>query len=291
MLRKFVFLVFLSCLAIAFPRQLTAEDFAAHWYQPRLLPHTEDAVKSLQRLSPTLSPVTIEGNKFFLEKDHSFVSADANKSRIHLVFRSTRAGKPGAGGWTWDRLYDAASYSLDYKPGPNAIVTSLVFAEIGYFQIWEVPERRDPIRWCVVPIDRGVRHNDVLCAESQEDAQTLVDSLATLVRASGGSLTAPFGMWAKPGKAREIGKQIEQSGWLVSSIETEGPVAQSGIKPGDFVYRVNGKPCPGSGTFFQAYSEAAGKDLDGGEVGLEVLRAGAAMHFVLHYPPGGGDQK
>ena len=287
MFREFVFSTAISCLGLGFPSYLAAQHFESHWYQPRNLPGVEDAANRLQQLSSQLAPVTIDKDNFYLESGYSFESGDASKFGIRLVFRKGHAAKEGQGRWSWDSKYDSSAYT----PGKDDIVSSLVYAEIGYFQIWKVPAGNGAAKWCVVPIDRLTRNNDVLCAGSEEDAQKLVDALATLVRANGGSLVPPFGMWARPGADKDTHRHVEQSGWAISDVDMEGPVAKSGLQVGDIVYRVNGKPCPGSGTFFRAFSEAAREGLEGGDVRLEVLRKNESMFLVLHYPPSEGNKK
>ena len=287
MTRNFIFSTAVSCLAIALPLSLPAQRFESHWYQPQYLPNVQDASNRIEQLSPHFAPVTIEKNNFYLESGFSFVSAEGGKSGIQLVFRKGRGASRSQGSWTWDSENSQSTEIL----GKDEIVTSIVFAEIGYFQIWKVPAERGPAKWCVVSIDRQTRPNDILCVGNVEDAQALVDSLATLVRANGGSLTPPFGMWAKSGMAVDTHRHLEQSGWTVSGVDVEGPVARSGIRVGDIVYQVNGKPCPGSGTFFDAYNDAAREGLDGGDVQVDLLRKGQSMLLVLHYPTDEGNQK
>ena len=281
MIRRFVLCTAIFCLALAIPSLLAAEHLESHWYQPNYLPSTQDAASRLERLSRQFSPVTIQGEKFFLESGYSFQNGDADKLGIHMVFKKGHAAKGFQGKWSWA----GGSNASGFTPGKDDIVSTLVYAEIGYFQIWKVPDGYSTPKWCVVPIDRQARHNDILCVTHEEDADMLVDALATLVRADGRGLTPPFGMWAKPGSQTDYHRKLEQSGWSISAVDVEGPVADSGLRIGDIVYKVNGKPCPGSGTFFGAFSEAAQKALDGGNVRLDVLRNGVAMFVVLHYPP------
>jgi hypothetical protein len=274
------------CLALAYPALLAAQ-IESHWYQPHDLSGVEDASDRLQLLSSHLAPVTIKGERFFPERGYSLQRADVNKFGILLGFRKSGAVLGGRYHWSWGSGYNPSIYT----PQKDDLVTSIVFRDISYFQIWKVPMGRGQAGWCVVPMDGHIGRNNVLCVGTKEDAQALVDALATLVEASGGSLSSPFGMWAKPRMNKDGGVRRGKTGWQITQVDVDGPPAQAGIRIGDLLYSVNGFPCTGEGDFLNAFRDAASGGTDGGDLPVELLRKGKQVILDLHYASGEGAEK
>jgi len=273
-------------IALAFPALLTAQ-FESHWYQPHNLPGVEDASDRLQLLSSHFAPVKIEGGKFYLASGYSLQRADVNKFGILLGFRKSGAVLGGRYHWSWGSGYNPSIYT----PQKDDLVTSIVFRDISYFQIWKVPTGRGHADWCVEPMDGHVGRNDVLCVGTKEDAQALIDALATLVEASGGSLSSPFGMWAKPRMSKDGGERRGKTGWQISQVDVDGPPAQAGVRIGDLLYSVNGTPCTGEGDFLNAFRDAASGGIEDGDLPVELLRKGKQVILDLHYAYEGGAEK
>ena len=266
------------CLALAYPALLAAQ-IESHWYQPHDLSGVEDASDRLQLLSSHLAPVTIKGERFFPERGYSLQRADVNKFGILLGFRKSGAVLGGRYHWSWGGGYNPSIYT----PQKDDLVTSIVYRDISYFQIWKVPMGRGQAGWCVVPMDGHIGRNNVLCGGSEEDAQALVDALVTLVQASGGSLSSPFGMWAKPRMNKDGGVRRGKTGWQITQVDVDGPPAQAGVRIGDLLYSVNGFPCTGEGDFLNAFRDAASGGVDGGDLPVELLRKGKQVILDLHY--------
>jgi S1-C subfamily serine protease len=153
--------------------------------------------------------------------------------------------------------------------------------------LWKVRAHPGHPDWCVDPVENLDARNEVLCFSSREDAQSLIDALATLAQAAGTKLTPPLGMWAEPEVVNDPLRHLQQSGWMVSRIVPDGPPAQAGLRRGDLIYEVNGRPCPGSGSFFSAFRQAAwpASGDSGDDVRVVFMRKGEHLSVILHYLP------
>jgi len=269
------------CLALALPAPLAGQHPASFWYSPHPLPGVEEASDRLRFLTPHLTPVSVEGNRFNPEGGYSVARADVSRAGVLLSFRRNGAGEPSEFHSSWGSRFSASGYT----PGSDNLVVSIDYREIAYFQIWTVPSNRGADAWCVEPMHHHAgRSDDVLCVDSVHNAEVLVDALATLVQASGGRLIPPFGMWAVPAQGVKTGKHVRQSVCEVSQVDWNGPPAQAGAQIGDILYAIDGKPCTAGGDFLTAFRQAAGGALEGGELHADLLRKGKHLAVTLNYP-------
>jgi hypothetical protein len=222
----------------------------------------------------------MQGYSFHIEEGYSLIRATASPAGLQFVFREGRALRGAPNPWA-PESDEAASR---FKPGKDAIFTTIVYHDIGYLGLWRVSAHPGHPDWCVDPVENLEARNEVLCFASREDAQSLADALATLAQASGSKLTPPLGMWAEPAVVNDSLRHLQQSGWMVSRIDPDGPPAHAGLRSGDLIYKVNDQPCPGSGSFFTAFRQAAWPASEGGDVRVEFMRKGEHLSVILHYP-------
>jgi serine protease Do len=69
----------------------------------------------------------------------------------------------------------------------------------------------------------------------------------------------------------------------ISEVDLDGPPAQAGIKEGDVVRSINGRPCTGK-TFYHDINLAMMEKKGSGDVHIEILRKNNPMTFDLRYP-------
>ena len=269
----------LSLTVLGSALALPAQRFEAHWYQPRLLPNAAAATDRIQGLSPHFIPVSMVGVTFYLQEGYTLVRAEADAAGLQLAFRKGRAARGAQAPWSAE-AQTAPSDSL----GKDPLFTTVVYREISYLELWKVPAHHGHRAWCVAPVENLAARNAVLCLASHEEAQSLADALATLAQASGSTLAPPLGMWAEPGLADDRRRHVQQSGWLVSRVDPDGPPATAGLQPGDLIYKVNNSPFPGSGAFFSAFRTAAWFNSSSGDVRVVFLRGARNLSVVLHYP-------
>jgi predicted metalloprotease with PDZ domain len=187
--------------------------------------------------------------------------------------------------WSWRGGYDApvsTSYTDD-------IVTSIVYAETAHFDIWAFPKAKNyPATWCVAAVQQKTPRNTLICVPNEEDARDLIDALATLAVASGtvpgGSFGITFGMSVNSLPEKEAKKHPDQTGCEVGNVLLEGPPALAGLKNGDILHAVDGKPCDGPNAFGSAVLADTNGKPEGGVVRVQVFRKGQLMPFDLHYP-------
>ena len=134
-----------------------------------------------------------------------------------------------------------------------------------------------PARWCVAPQGAGLGPKNWVCVVTEKDAQGLVDALATLVVASGGSLeTSPGVYMGRRASTKDLQKHPELActvGWVL----TDGPSQKAGIQVGDILQSFNGKSCTDEEDFRDALRKGDG------QVHIEALRKGQPLALDLHY--------
>ena len=249
-------------------------------YDPHFLPSVEDASNQVKFFSPHFAPMEvlkkIGGYSVGLTSGYSLLSADVNQLGVNLSFSKSGVDQKTQYFWSWEGGY-VAPVSSPYK---SDVVTSIVYANIKYFEIWNyVHEEKMPATWCVVPNGTVIGQNDMVCVVTEKDAQGLIDALATLVVASGGNLEPSPGLYMRSMPAKELQKHPEQA-CRISWVHTDGPPARAGIQVGDILQSINGKPCTGEGDFQDALNKAATAN---GDVHVEVLRKGQFLDLDMHY--------
>jgi S1-C subfamily serine protease len=133
----------------------------------------------------------------------------------------------------------------------------------------------------------------VLCVPTEQDAHDLTDALASLAVVARSAPDKPNiipmsdGMDLKPVPDKELKKHPEQSGCLVKSVNLDSPPQQAGLKDGDIVNTVDGKPCletADQDSFGAAVlADTFGKP-EASVTHVQVYRKGQLMPFDLHYP-------
>jgi membrane-associated protease RseP (regulator of RpoE activity) len=275
-----VFFTAVFCAALALPAPLAAE-LETHWYQPRYLPSVEDASDQLKLASPNFSPMSVEvynnGSRraYGLTSGYSLERVDVNRLGINLSFTKSGVVQNSQYFWSWWGGY-VAPVTMPYK---DDIVTSIVYKEIEYFEIWNFPHEKNQATWCVAPTTAGLVRNSFLCVATEQDARAVADAIATLVVASGASLDSSPGIWVA---VKELEKHPEEA-CRISEVDRDGPPVQAGIKAGDIVRSIDGRPCTGK-TFYHDINQAMLEKKGSGDVHIEILRKGNALAFDLEYP-------
>ncbi len=268
------------CAAILLPAPLAAE-LETHWYQPRYLPSVEDASDQLKLASPHFSPMSVEvynnGSRraYSLTSGYSLERVDVNRLGINLSFTKSGVIQNSQYFWSWWGGYVAPVTT----PYTDDIVTSIVYKEIQYFEIWNFPHEKNQATWCVAPTTGGLVRNSFLCVATEQDAQAVADAIATLVVASGASLDSSPGIWVA---VKELEKHPEEA-CRISEVDRDGPPVQAGIKAGDIVRSIDGRPCTGK-TFYHDINQAMLEKKGSGDVHIEILRKNNPMSFDLLYP-------
>lgn len=279
---------FFAALAACFvlPGMLAAQA-VTHWYQPHYLSSVEEASNRMTFLAPHFSPMYFNANTFSQTSGYRLEHVDVNKLGLNLSFTKSGVVQSSEYFWSWTGGYNAPVST----PYTDDIVTSIVYSEIQYFNLWTWPKVKNlATPWCVVPVVKSTPRNDILCVPTEQDAHDLVDALATLAVASGtmpdGTISTTFGMTVAQVPEKELKRHPEQSGCLVKDLELDGPPQLAGLKDGDIVHTVDGKPCipTGPGSFgYAIFADTNGKPA-GGVVHVEVFRKDQLMPFDLHYP-------
>jgi len=274
-----VVLTAISFTVFAMPVQLMARA-SMYWHQPQYMPSVDDASNRLQFFSPHFAP--LEGN-VDLTTGYSLQRVDVNKLGINLSFTKSGVNQSSQYYWSWWGGY-VAPVTTPYK---DDIVTSVVYADVSYFEIYNNAQAVDyPSTWCVDYVNRGVQttRNSTICVPAQADSYALIDALATLVVASGGTLDISPGMEWKQSSDKEFRNHPERAGLQITRMDVGGPPLLAGMKEGDIIHSINGKLCTGEGVFFEVFNKAIREKPDGGTVHFEVLRKNNPMAFDVHYP-------
>ena len=280
MSQKGVLLVAILCFAIAMPAPLAARA-TMHWYQPHYLPSVDEASNRLQFLSPHFAPV---GNDALasLTTGYSLQRVDVNKLGINLSFTKSGVNESSQYYWSWWGGY-VAPVTTPYK---DDIVTTVVYSDVSFFEIYN-NERAEgfPSTWCVDYIHRGsASGNSTICVPTEADAHSLIDVLATLVVASGQGIELSFGAETRSASAKDIQKHPERAGLQVTRMDSDGPPASAGMREGDILRSINGKPCMENKDFWDVFVQAVRGKPEGGDVHIELLRKGKPLALDMHYP-------
>jgi len=271
-------------LVLGFSLPLAAQN-RYYAYEPHYLPSVDDASNQVKFFSPHFAPMEIlqkwGGTTVGLTSGYSLVSADVNQLGINLSFSRSGVNQKTQYFWSWDGGY-VAPVSTPYK---DDIVTSITYADIKYFEIRYIDEKGKPAPWCVAPQGAGLGPKNFVCVVTEKDAQGLVDALATLVVASGGSLEPSPGIYMRSKSEKEMQKHPEIA-CRVSWVLTNGPSEKAGIQVGDVLQSFNGKPCTGEADFRDALRKGNGM------VHIEALRKSQPLTLDLHYanPDAGAEQ-
>lgn len=279
MSRSKLFSIVVVCGVLGFPVQMLARA-NMYWHQPHYMPSVDDASNRLQFSSPHFAP--LEDN-VTLTTGYSLQRVDVNKLGINLSFTKSGVNQSSQYYWSWWGGY-VAPVTTSFK---DDIVTSVVYADVSYFEIYNNAQAVGyPSTWCVDYVNRGPQttRNSTICVVSQADSYALIDALATLVVASGGSLDISPGMQMKQSSDKEFRNHPERAGLQITRMDVAGPALLAGIKEGDIIHSIDGKLCTGENVFFDVFNKAIREKPDGGSVHLEVLRKNNSMAFDLHYP-------
>src|ERR1039457_3195369 len=289
MLRYRVFFTAVFCAALALPAPLAAE-LETHWYQPRYLPSVEDASDQLKLASPNFSPMSVEvynnGSRraYGLTSGYSLQRVDVNRLGINLSFTKSGVVQDSQYFWSWWGGY-VAPVTTSYADG---IVTSIVYADVAYFELYHNGRSTEVVsahgaNWCVDCVSRGAQRGNAFCVASEADTHGIIDALATLVVASGQNLDFFPGMIMKPVPEKETRNHPELAGMQVKDMVWDSPPDQAGIKKGDIVRSINGKPCTEEQAFTDLFNAAVREKPEGGVVSVEVLHRGNSRTVDLHY--------
>jgi len=256
------------------------------WYQPHSMDSVEEASNKVQFLSPRLIPFAIGPKTFSLGTGYSLERLSENKLGINLSFSKSGVEQKTEYFWSWTGGYDAP-VSTAYK---SDVVTSIVYAEIDYFYLWEFSRTKEnPETWCVVPVvidhpEGGISRlkNNILCAPSETDAEGIADALATLTVASGAKLHTSSGMFLIEAPEKDLQRHPDRAGCEVRGVEEGSPAARAGVLAGEILQTVNGKACSKE-TIAAAVSEATARP-EGGVLHVEARYRGRSGTVDLRYP-------
>jgi hypothetical protein len=273
MSRYRVALVAAFCLAIFFPTPLLARNVVnTYWYQPHYMAKVQDASNLLQFLSPHFIP----GNPYALPNSPATTftldKANENNLGLNLFFTETGSYEKSPG------LLSLTTVTVPYK---KEDIVSIVYADISSFEIRNNTGDASASPWCVVPLGRS-SSNNILCVPTRQNAEQVIDALATLLVANGNTMGSSFGMGLSPMSQKELRKHPDWTGCEVLEVYLEGPVLQAGIQADDILHTVNGAPCTVD-SISAAILEAIKKP-EGGVVHVEILRKGNPMQMDVRYP-------
>ena len=276
MFRKGVLFAAILFLNLSLSLRLAAAN-GYYAYEPHYLHSVEDASNQVKFLSPHFAPMEVlkkvGGTTIGLTSGYSLVSADVNQLGINLSFSKSGVIQDSKWFWSWGGGY-SAPISTPYK---DDIVTSVPFADIKYFEIQYINQKGMPAPWCVAPQGTGLGPKNWICVVTERDAEGLVDALATLVIASGGSLeTSPGVYMGRRTSAKDLQKHPALA-CTVGYVLTNGPSQKAGIQVGDVLQSFNGKSCTGEEDFRDALRKG------NGQVHIEALRKGQPLALDLHY--------
>lgn len=260
------------CCVLFSPALLSAK-VATYWYQPHIMAKVDDASSRLQFMGPHFIPGDAYG---FNPDDATIFTLDRmteNNLGLNLFFTESGVEVKSPG------LLSLTTVKVPYK---KERIVSLVFADIGAFEIRMNTYHPGAAPWCVVPAGINNAQNNVLCVATQKDAEQLVDALATLAVANGTNLHAPYGMMLYTVSDKELHKHPELAGYRVVHVDSGGPGEQAGVREEDILHTVNGKPCTEE-NLSAAVNEAAAKP-HGGTIRLEIVRHSKPMTLDVNYP-------
>ncbi|MGP8176119.1 MAG: PDZ domain-containing protein, partial [Terracidiphilus sp.] len=283
MSRYSMFLRAVVCGVLALPAPLLARDYTTwalynpRWYQPHYLTSVDEASNRLQFISPHFAPVTANEE---LTTGYSLQRVDVNRLGVNLSFTKSSVTQDSQYYWSWWGGYVAPVITSH----TDDIVASIVYADVAYFELYHNGRGSYfPAIWCINPISRGASRGNAICVPSEADAHGLIDTLATLVVASGHSLDISPGMTMKPVPEKETRNHPELAGMQVKDMVWDSPPDVAGIKKGDILRSINGKPCTEEQAFTDLFNAAVREKPEGGIVHVEVLHKGNSRTVDLHY--------
>jgi hypothetical protein len=262
------------CLTLLSPAPLLAKSSNSHWYQPHYMANIEDASNRLQFLSPHFAPGNQWGGPISSSSTFSMTNISESTLGLNIFFTENGVEEKS------DGLFSFTSTSTPYT---KEIVASIVYADIDYFMIRGNTNDASKTPWCVVPVGGNNSADKIICVPSESDAHQVVDALATLAVAYGRDLGANPGMWVYIPSAMELQKYPERTCEILE-VYLDGPPAQAGIRAGDILQSINGKP----GTYaayLNAFKEASSGKPGSGDIHVEILRKKSqSLALDLHYP-------
>jgi len=264
---------------LALPASLPAQVTVG--YQPRYLASLQEAANQLQTLTPHYAPMEDQGNRLALTNNYALARVEVSKQGFKLYFSKSPAQQIQFL-WNWN----GASAAPPYAPYTGDILTSMVFANISQFRILNFNQAPNifPATWCVQPDNQPSANNSMLCIDTQENAQALLDALATLVVANGGDLVPNdgFGDIAEIA-AKQLKKYPSETGGIISAVASDGAPAKAGIQTGDILHAVNGRPyVTAQGMVTSAIKDVAWHK-PGGVLHVDIFRNHAPLSIDIHY--------
>ena len=241
-----------------------------YWYQPHYMAHVQDAGNLLQFMAPHFSsffsvPLRTGSISITLDK------YDANSLGINFFFDvSGVTEKDGPG------LLSLSTVKVPYQ---KQELVSVVYADISSFQIMNFG---DASSWCAAMLNRQSGYT-LLCVPTRENAQQLIDALATLMVANGNLPGLGPGMTIAPISEKELRKHPDRPQCEVSGVSLDGPAAAAGIEASDIVQTVNGAVCTRDA--LNGAVAAAGNKPGGDVLHLAVLHKKSPLLIDVRYRP------
>lgn len=199
-----------------------------HRYEPHFMASVEEASNRVQFLSPHFMPLVVGPKMSQLKADYTLQRLDENRLGINLSFSRSGVNQKTQYFWSWTGGY-TAPVSTPYQ---DNVVTSIVYADIESFSVWNYPRsKQNPESWCVSPVG-GTSRDNAVCLASEPDAYALADALATLTVAFGTDQRTYPGVSDASAKLlqQQVADLARKNGPATATAPT--PVTASGLRLG-----------------------------------------------------------
>ncbi len=233
MLRLRYLLVVALTAPLAFPAVLVAERS----YDPQLLPTMQAAIDQLRELAPQISPVKINGFEEQILQGYYLSRMEVGRQDLKLYFTRLHPQKI--------EFYPNAAAAPPYEPFSGDQANVIDFAHTTGFRFMAYAKQSDPksASWCFFskPEERDSRSS--VCLTSEAEMYRFLDAVSTLIVAAGGHLEPTNGFSSVyPVDSNYLRKNRAETGCEIEWLARNSVPEKAGIRRGDILHSVNGKP-------------------------------------------------